>query len=241
MFMYNLDQEFTKKIKRLEENVYNNDTARQQYIADWLELVPFQFSYSNASTINISGFDARNIFAIGDRLELTQNSITKYFYIYGVANSSLSISGGDDYTYTNNTITKIRYSKNVNPQGFPESFAYQPTWSSNSGSVSSTDDVNFIILGNSLRLLFEDLNFTPASTPDVVYMTLPFNVDNTKQNTFTLQKCIIRDVFDVNNTIASLELSVINDRIEITHQFGTTVPMKASFSQTVNIDISYYF
>jgi hypothetical protein len=70
----------------------------------------------------------------GDKIKLTQTT-AKYFYIiaisYSSPNTTVTVTGGSDYTVANAAITLPYFSKIENPQGFPEFFAVTaPTFSS---------------------------------------------------------------------------------------------------------------
>lgn len=240
------DNELPDRIAGLENKVYELATGRQPYLADWIQLPSNIFLFNTASIFSTSQ-SFTNTITVGDRVRWKNTGDVNYRYAYVVSlnANAITINAGDDYSIANNTITEFWYSKNVNPTGFPNFFQYQPTWSSDGtiGTITSTNDVFFTILGNEIRLLFEDLTFTTNSDTNInnVFMSLPFNITNSAQNTYALQKCDITDNFDQVNNIASLQVDKTNDWVAITHQFGFAVPMKPSTSNNVNIDISYYF
>ncbi|MDD4381727.1 MAG: hypothetical protein PHE21_00045 [Candidatus Dojkabacteria bacterium] len=80
------------------------------------------WAYASASTITVpSGAASR--YQRGDKIKLTQTTV-KYFYIVGVADTVLTVTGGSDFTVANAAITSPYYSHVENPIGFPTSFAY---------------------------------------------------------------------------------------------------------------------
>jgi len=82
--------------------------------------------YASPTTITVpSGAAAK--YQKGDKIKLTQTTV-KYFYILGVADTLLTITGGTDYTLTNETITANYYSHSENPVGFPGWFTWSPTY-----------------------------------------------------------------------------------------------------------------
>jgi len=83
------------------------------------------WTYASATTITVPS-GAVSIYKKGDKLKLTQTTV-KYFYIVGVADTLLTITGGSDYTLTNAAISSISYSHRLNPIGFPNYFNYLPT------------------------------------------------------------------------------------------------------------------
>jgi hypothetical protein len=101
------------------------------------------WTYASSTTFTISG-DKTGKYQKGDKIKLTQTSV-KYFYIIGVSyssnNTTITVTGGSDYSLANATITNPCFSKIENPQGFPISgFSYTPTISttSNAGTFTET-------------------------------------------------------------------------------------------------------
>lgn len=94
------------------------------------------WSYASATTITVPT-DATTKYQVGDRIKLTQSSTVKYFYIIGVAATTLTITGGSDYTLANSAITANYYSKVTNPLGFPAAFNYSPTFAGFSANPTS--------------------------------------------------------------------------------------------------------
>jgi hypothetical protein len=108
-------------------------TTYQNYIESALtgwNLLPSEtWSYTSVSgilgTVTVAS-DATQRFQKGDKIRFTQSSTVKYFYVVSVTSTTLVITGGTDYTLTNNPITAISVSRVENPLGFPPSFAYTP-------------------------------------------------------------------------------------------------------------------
>lgn len=93
-------------------------------LTDWLPVYE-TWTYASATTITIpSGGTAR--FQIGDKIKLT-NSTVKYFVVSAVASTTLTVTGGTDYTVANAAISSIYVSRAAHPLGFPGAFAYSPT------------------------------------------------------------------------------------------------------------------
>lgn len=94
-------------------------------ISGWTPLVE-AWAYASATTITVpSGATAR--FQVGDKIKLTNNSTVKYFYIIGVASTTLTVTGGSDYSLENASITDISYSRSERPFGFPDFFNFAMT------------------------------------------------------------------------------------------------------------------
>jgi hypothetical protein len=109
------------------------------------------WAYASASTITVpSGAVAK--YAKGDKIKLTQTTV-KYFYVIGVADTVLTVTGGSDYTVANAAITANYYSHATSPIGFPGSFAYSPTIASQTGTLTTTSsDLKFSLEGKVLAM-----------------------------------------------------------------------------------------
>jgi hypothetical protein len=85
------------------------------------------WAYASATTITVPS-GAASKYAKGDKIKITQTTV-KYFYIVGVADTTLTITGGADYTLTNAAISANYYSHASSPVGFPDVFSLgAPTW-----------------------------------------------------------------------------------------------------------------
>lgn len=112
-----------------------NDVAygwiRPQYNTSGNESAPVYatetWTYASATTITVPT-DATERYAVGDKIRIKQGAGYKYFYIVTVAATLLTVTGGSDYTVANSAITDNYVSKAASPVGFPQWFAYTPTW-----------------------------------------------------------------------------------------------------------------
>lgn len=84
------------------------------------------WSYVSATSFSVPTADAAKMTA-GTRIKLTQSTI-KYFTVSGVSGTTVSIDTTTDYTLVNAAITSAYSSNDVSPPGFPDYFAYTPTW-----------------------------------------------------------------------------------------------------------------
>ena len=80
------------------------------------------WAYASATTITVPS-GAASKYSIGDKIKLTQTTV-KYFYIVGVSDTVLTITGGDSYTLINAAISDNYYSHISTPIGFPQWFNY---------------------------------------------------------------------------------------------------------------------
>lgn len=84
------------------------------------------WEYASATSFTISG-DQRDHFTKGLKLKLTQTTV-KYFYVVAVSydgsTTTVTVTGGTDYTLANATISDKYYSPSATPHGFPQWFAF---------------------------------------------------------------------------------------------------------------------
>lgn len=99
------------------------------------------WTYASASTFTVSG-DVTSIFQKGRKLKLTQTTV-KYFYVvsssYSAPNTTVTITGGSDYTLVSAAITNNYYSYATTPAGFPDWFAYTVAWTGAGGNPAIVD------------------------------------------------------------------------------------------------------
>lgn len=87
--------------------------------------------YASATTFTIASVDATATFRKGGKLRWKQGGAYKYAYVvsssYGGGNTTVTVTGGSDYTVANATITDNYISYIENPDGFPDWFNWSPT------------------------------------------------------------------------------------------------------------------
>lgn len=111
-----------------------------QFLNGW-RYVDESWAYASATTITVPS-GAANRFQKGDKLKLN-NTGTKYFYIIGVADTVLTVTGGASYSVDNSAISSIYISKMDNPIGFPN-YGFPlgtPTWTT-SGTAFTNQPIN---------------------------------------------------------------------------------------------------
>ncbi len=151
----------------INENVALTATATQlnaQILATnngWIS-ADESWAYASATTITVpSGAAAK--YRKGDKIKLTQTTV-KYFYVVGVADTVLTVTGGSDYTVANAAISANYYSHQSTPIGFPAEFNVGPwTWSTTdidngTGGVQPGQNGIFKIDGNRLTYWGEFAN-----------------------------------------------------------------------------------
>ena len=137
------------------------------------------WAYASATTITVpSGAASR--YSVGDKIKLTQTTV-KYFYVVGVADTVLTITGGTDYTLANAAITDNYYSKATSPVGFPGWFAYTPSLSANGSMTYTSTTVNlarFKMDGNMVTLVVNHTGTVGGTPNTTISATLPVNCKN---------------------------------------------------------------
>lgn len=126
--------------------------------ADGWTLVTDAWVYFSPTAITVPS-DATLRYAVGDRIKLTQTTV-KYFVVTAVTSTTISITGGSDYTLANATITNPYYSKSLTPMGYPQWFNYAESWTGFSTAPSGGIS-RFAVNG---RTVFFNINRTVAGT-----------------------------------------------------------------------------
>jgi len=97
------------------------------------------WTYASPTTFTAPAADAAAM-GVGDKIKMT-NSGTKYFYVIGISGTTITVTGGTDYTVANAAITTPLYSHMSTPVGFPKTFNYTPTVTSGSGTFTTVSGV----------------------------------------------------------------------------------------------------
>lgn len=87
------------------------------------------WKYASATTFTTNG-DVRSEYPVGTKIMLTQTTV-KYFYVigatYSAPNTTVTVTGGSDYSLVNNDISSNYVSYVTTPRGFPGWFNFSPT------------------------------------------------------------------------------------------------------------------
>lgn len=127
------------KIIRLATGSNSSDAVRKDQVATRGGWIPFDplatLSYSSATVMNTSS-DLRPYVSRGTKLMLT-NTTTKYFYVVAISSTTITVTGGSDYTLANAAITGY-FSHAESPISFPQLFNYSPTFTGFSADPTGT-------------------------------------------------------------------------------------------------------
>lgn len=151
------------------------------------------WTYASATTFTVSG-DVTAKYYAGVKLKLTQTS-AKYFYVVGASysapNTTITVTGGTDYTLTNAAITSPYLSYSTTPQGFPQWFAYTPTLTGGNADLSGYDTARFSIVGRVCHVHFSANNRTLSGSAGRIRVTLP--VASAVSRAFQLNTYVVAD------------------------------------------------
>jgi len=109
------------------------------------------WTYASPTTITVPS-GAAAIYSIGDKIKLIQTT-QKYFYVVGVADTVLTVTGGTSYAVADAAITSPYYSKAASPLGFPIYMAWNGATGFNAQGYTGavTEVCYFSIVGRLLN------------------------------------------------------------------------------------------
>jgi hypothetical protein len=140
----------------------------------WSTQIQDTWTYASATTITVPS-GATNLYSIGDRLKLTQTT-EKYFYIIGVTDTLLTITGGTNYTLANAAISNIHVSKELNPVGFPAYFDWTPVITGKGSMTFTSSNIvyaRFSVIGGTASVEFMLYGTIGGTMSDLLYSTTP--------------------------------------------------------------------
>lgn len=143
----------------------------------WINL-PLTPVYGSATTFTYPA-DLTGILDGGDKIKVTNNGSTKYFYVlppvtFSSGSSTVTITGGSDYSLVNSgspVMASLSYSKLATPHGFPQWFNYTPSWTGFSANPSGGAGQQFCISGHTV--LVSTHTGTGTSNATTFTMSLP--------------------------------------------------------------------
>jgi len=140
--------------------------------------------YVSTTSVRFVGINLTSVFPVGTKIKCTQTTV-KYFYViaaaYSGGDTTLTLTGGSDYTVANAAITEFHYSHAAVADGFPSYFNWTPSFSgSGSMTISSlsltiaTFTLNGSLLNTTLRATFT----TGGTASNSVIFNLPLPASN---------------------------------------------------------------
>ena len=133
------------------------------------------WEFVDATSFRILGADFTDKFPVGTKIKCV-NSTTKYFYVSAASfatNTTVTVTGGDDYVLVSGDITSPQYSYSATAQGFPHWFNYTPTTMNGITLGNGTLLSKFSVVENILHVeITIDFGTTSAVTTNA-YITAP--------------------------------------------------------------------
>lgn len=182
------------------------------------------WTYASSTTFTVAA-DVTAKYQPGDRLKCT-NTTTKYFYVisaaYSAPNTTVTVTGGTDYTLANAAITANYFSHGGKPFGFPMWFSYTPTYGG-SGSMTfgtvTTNVAKFAINGNSLQVVISSNGTTGGTASNTITATCPVT-PGTASAAFYRTGCVVIDASDLMAGCMFTESGKISFRLGDSTNFG---------------------
>lgn len=95
----------------------------------WLGWIQDNATWTSlGGTAITTGVATTGKYAVGDRIKFTQGGTTMYQVLTSVSGTIFVPTGGADYVLGTTAITAPYYSHELSPLGYPQYFAYTPTW-----------------------------------------------------------------------------------------------------------------
>ena len=125
----------------------------------WVDDTAETWTFASATTFTVAG-DLRTKYQVGTRLKLTQSATVKYFVVildptFGGGNTTVTISGGSDYTFANAAVSANFHSYAASPQGYPGWFNWTPGWTGFSANPT-VREAKFAVVGRAAAVAYAD-------------------------------------------------------------------------------------
>lgn len=203
--MSNFDETMLNKLAWLEREVERLRVGEKPSKDGWIPATG-TWTYASATTITIPS-GAAALYKVGQGIKLTQTTV-KHFYVVGVADTVLTITGGSDYTLTNATISAVSYTNTPGTAiGFPVWFTYTCTITFTAGTAPSgtlyDEDTLFMMAGNAVTVNVTKVGYSSPGT-NVTKASLTLPVPTT---TFQTGFCAIQ-----NNDTPNLTTCILVDQ-----------------------------
>ena len=133
--------------------------------------------YVSATSFMIVGVDRTARYRVGRKLRCKQGGGYKYFYVISssfATNTTVTITGGSDFSLANASITDNYFSYVETPEGFPDWFAYTPTVTSGTGTFTTVSATGrFALIGRVVVMLVTVIITTNGTAGTSVKVSLP--------------------------------------------------------------------
>ena len=200
----------------------------------WTDDSSNTWTYTSATTFTVTG-DQTAKFSKGTRLKLT-NSALKYFVVagssFGAGTTTVTVTGGDDYSLANAAISANYYSYAANPQGYPDWFNYTPSlvgW-----AATPTVTMKFAITGRQCHVTGA---VTGTSNSTTTTFTLPLNPLSSSEPDFSFMPTMIQNNGAYN--IGRIGASIASGNILTVGPSGTTDTWTNANGKSIYVDYFY--
>lgn len=150
----------------------------ESLLSGWIQFIDSTWSYASATTLTTAG-DFSSYFPRGTKIKLT-NSTVKYFYVvdctYSAPNTTLTLTGGSDYSLAAAAVSDFYFSYSAVVNGFPTYFNFNPTINWTAGTAPSgtpTKTSVFSINGGVCTVNMYHYSYTAGATVTEANFTLP--------------------------------------------------------------------
>jgi hypothetical protein len=149
------------------------------------------WTYASATTFTVTG-NVTARFPKGTKIRLKQGGGYKYFFViaaaYSAPDTTITLTGGTDYSLINAAITDPYYSYAETPQGFPQWFNHSPTWGG--FSVNPSGGGYRFTLRGTLCVYIERPTTNGTSNATTYTSTAPIASANTLDTVVPLGLCV---------------------------------------------------
>ena len=178
----------------------------------WIEIPDGSWTYASSTTITVPS-GAASIYQVGDEVRLKQGGGYKWYSVIAVADTTLTVTGGSDFSVANAAITDAAFSKGGGV-GHPGWYAYTPTLTYAGGTTDPTGwtwSAEFFIEGNKLSLHIAGTLNRGSGDRSILYFGLPLISTHVGQ----VAVPIVETVVSATETVRAGWIDGTRDRIVI--------------------------
>jgi hypothetical protein len=217
--MSSFEDAIIQRIKQLEREVGRLQRWERPTGGDGLDGWCYDtdtWTYVSATSFKVTGKDVRYRFPKGTKIKLVNDANTNYFYVVATAfstDTTITITGGSDYSLAEAAISGQAYSYAAAPQYFPQWFNFTPTVTYAGGTTDPTSlTINyayFSIIGTSVHTIIHGTLVRGSGDRTVIYFTTPLSVSGDFTGSVTIN-------FNGYKTCANFNTSATSHRCDVT-------------------------
>lgn len=175
----------------------------------WISDTAETWTYVSATSFKVAGTDVTVKYSPGTRIRLKQAGGYKYFVVGSSSfstDTTVTITGGNDYSLANAAITDNYHSYAGNPQGYPGWFSFTPFSGSASGwGSTSQNEGHFCVNGRTVTYRFYVQGTSNSISTTVA---LPINLPAGQNQTDVIIWCEDNGVFQTVPALAEAYAAV---------------------------------